>query len=120
LFFQKPPKYDTLFLSKPRLCGGITLWRVLPISINSKNTLEENREEAVKLFISIIQPTMQSSHLIQYGDLMAKEVILGAQALMDYILHGTINHPTTSDQDCTSEDASPSQPIKQPLKKLFK
>jgi hypothetical protein len=65
-----------------------------------------------------MQITTLPSQYISGGD-AAKQIILGANALLDYILYASIDHPSTPDRERAPEDAGASQPDKQPLKKLF-
>jgi hypothetical protein len=86
----------TVFATKPRLRGHITLWRVLPMSISSKSTDESNREEAIKLLISAIQ--FPASYPFA-GDSIATELVRGADILLEYVQSGKFLAPTAGPTD---------------------
>jgi PHD/YefM family antitoxin component YafN of YafNO toxin-antitoxin module len=55
------------------------------MSINSSSNLAEKREEAVRLFVSSVQ---QPITIVNLGADVAKEIIKGADALLNYIEYG--------------------------------
>jgi PHD/YefM family antitoxin component YafN of YafNO toxin-antitoxin module len=55
------------------------------MSVSSSSTIAEKREEAVKLFISSVQQPITIANL---GDEAAKQVIKGADILLNYIEYG--------------------------------
>ena len=60
------------------------------MSISSASTIQEKREEAVKLFISALEQPITITNL---ADEIAKQVVIGAEMLLKYIESGEIKTP---------------------------
>ncbi|MDR0759676.1 MAG: hypothetical protein LBF74_06140 [Treponema sp.] len=61
------------------------------MSINSVPSIEEKREEAIKLFISSVQKPISA---FDQADDAANQIVKGAEILLAYVLSGEIKEPS--------------------------
>jgi hypothetical protein len=65
------------------------------MSVSSDATVQVKREEALKLFISLVQQPLNN---FNQGDIAAYHAIRGADLLLNYIESGTIENPEKAKQ----------------------
>jgi hypothetical protein len=89
LFPKTPETRYAVCATKPRLRGGITFRRVLPMAIyNTMHTIEISREDALKTFISAVQAMPGIIPKELSGEDIIRYLFKGAEMFINFVNHG--------------------------------